>query len=254
MISEYDLLLLKPDYLNERQVEKEYLQTLLLFFLYSKFSKELVFKGGTALRKFYSLDRFSEDLDFTYNIEENRRVTIEKFSKVLTSFGEVYETGVKRRGSKNSLDFELKVKGPLFNRRKTLQSIVINISMREKTWLSPNLKQIGPLYPDIGVFFVYVMRPEEILAEKVRALMTRRWVKARDVYDLYFLLKQHKVGIDEKIIQKKMIYYKVSFSKSEFLKKLRSIGKMEWNSELSNIIQVVPSRRTVISFLTTTFH
>ena len=45
--------------------EKDYLQDLILFSIYSKIGKDLVFKGGTALYKLYSLNRFSGDLDFT---------------------------------------------------------------------------------------------------------------------------------------------------------------------------------------------
>ena len=43
--------------------ERDYIQHLLLFLLYSK-SQSLVFKGGTALRIVYKGNRYSEDLDF----------------------------------------------------------------------------------------------------------------------------------------------------------------------------------------------
>ena len=50
--------------LSEKNAEKDYLLELLLFLLASETGKKLVFKGGTALYKLYSLNRFSEDLDF----------------------------------------------------------------------------------------------------------------------------------------------------------------------------------------------
>ena len=43
--------------------ERDYLQYLLLYSLYSR-SQVLVFKGGTALRIVYKGNRYSEDLDF----------------------------------------------------------------------------------------------------------------------------------------------------------------------------------------------
>jgi predicted nucleotidyltransferase component of viral defense system len=44
---------------------KEFLQDIVLSHIYShKNFKELIFYGGTCLRKLYGLDRFSEDLDF----------------------------------------------------------------------------------------------------------------------------------------------------------------------------------------------
>ena len=50
---------------NLGQIEKDYIQHLFLRNLYQKSTKSLIFKGGTALQKTYSLNRFSEDLDFT---------------------------------------------------------------------------------------------------------------------------------------------------------------------------------------------
>ena len=47
--------------------EKDYLQEIMLHDIYTnrKSTRTFAFKGGTALSKFYSSDRFSEDLDFT---------------------------------------------------------------------------------------------------------------------------------------------------------------------------------------------
>ena len=45
--------------------EKDYLLELLLSILSKEVGRKLIFKGGTALYKMHSLNRFSEDLDFT---------------------------------------------------------------------------------------------------------------------------------------------------------------------------------------------
>ena len=48
-----------------RTVIKEALQDYILYFVYNnKAYKELIFTGGTALRKIYGLPRLSEDIDF----------------------------------------------------------------------------------------------------------------------------------------------------------------------------------------------
>ncbi|MBM3303587.1 MAG: nucleotidyl transferase AbiEii/AbiGii toxin family protein [Candidatus Aenigmarchaeota archaeon] len=49
---------------NREHIEKDYFQDLFLYHLCRK-TNALVFKGGTALYKIYSLQRFSEDLDFS---------------------------------------------------------------------------------------------------------------------------------------------------------------------------------------------
>src|SRR3989344_2458817 len=61
--------------------EKDYLQDLILFSVYSIIGNELVFKGGTALYKIYKLNRFSEDLDFTLT----KKIDIEKMTRKLIS-------------------------------------------------------------------------------------------------------------------------------------------------------------------------
>src|SRR3989344_4624152 len=67
--------------LSLTNTEKDYLQDMMLFSLYSNLGKELVFKGGTALYKMYKLNRFSEDLDFTLN----QKINIEKISSKIIS-------------------------------------------------------------------------------------------------------------------------------------------------------------------------
>lgn len=52
-----------------RNLLKEELQAYILNFIYTSSYKDLIFTGGTCLRKFYGLPRISEDLDF--DIEGN---------------------------------------------------------------------------------------------------------------------------------------------------------------------------------------
>ena len=64
---------------KKRAILREYLQTIILNSIYkSNFAKSMFFVGGTALRFFYNLPRFSEDLDFnTASLEKN------SFKKIL---------------------------------------------------------------------------------------------------------------------------------------------------------------------------
>ena len=52
--------------LNLGQAEKDYFQNILLFIIYQAYSTGVIFKGGTALKKCFGLNRFSEDLDFLF--------------------------------------------------------------------------------------------------------------------------------------------------------------------------------------------
>ncbi|MFA5381620.1 MAG: nucleotidyl transferase AbiEii/AbiGii toxin family protein, partial [Candidatus Micrarchaeia archaeon] len=65
---------------NKEYIEKDYYLDLILYEL-SLLSKNLVFKGGTALYKIYGFPRFSEDLDFS-TIEKIEDIEIiEKIAK-----------------------------------------------------------------------------------------------------------------------------------------------------------------------------
>ena len=193
MIDENQLLTGLPHFIDVRQLEKNYLQILLLYELYARFEKSLVFKGGTALKFFYGLDRFSEDLDFTYNEKYETVKLVNSVESSIKALGEIYGiSGLKRRGTKSSLDFEVKIEGPLFRSLHTAQAVEINLSMRESLLLEAEKKTMTPVYPDIGTFFVYVMNINEIFYEKVRAVLTRRYVKSRDLYDIAYIRQRYK--------------------------------------------------------------
>ena len=67
--------------INESVVAREFLQILFLKELYNQnFSKDIFFKGGTCIRLIYGGTRFSEDLDFTVMMEE------EKFMRIIKQF------------------------------------------------------------------------------------------------------------------------------------------------------------------------
>ena len=56
---------------KKRAILREYLQIIILNSIYKhKFGKKFFFMGGTAMRYFYRMPRFSEDLDFnTSNLD-----------------------------------------------------------------------------------------------------------------------------------------------------------------------------------------
>ncbi len=97
-------------------------------------------------------------------------------------------------------------------------------------------RTFGVWFRELPPFEVVVMTKEEILAEKVRAIMTR--TKARDVYDLWFLLQDTQVHLP--LIEEKMLYVQKKYSLREFHKHL-NLKKEIWESELNPLIAKVPS-------------
>lgn len=217
--------------LNLGQAEKDYFQSIILFILYQEYGKDLIFKGGTALKKCYGLDRFSEDLDFTCL----NKINVKKLEDGLKRFNLEFEMGTKEY--ENGLKITLRIKGPLYIEiRHSLCKFIIDFSFRENVILKPQIQRIGRFLEEIPAFDVLVMQEREILAEKVRAVLTR--TKARDIYDLWFLLEKG-IKFDENLVKEKLKYYKQEWDTKEFAKKL-NMKKAIWETELKPLISTLP--------------
>ena len=225
--------------------EKDYLIALTLFSISKNTKDELVFKGGTCLSKFYNLDRFSEDIDFTAvkNIEISS--LIDNIISYLKLFG--IECSLhKKKELFNSILITLRCKGPLFKgNAQSYANVRIDINMKSSIIMPPNVYEYSSLYSEIPAFSLLIMQKKEILAEKIRAIMTRD--KPRDIYDLWFLLKNN-VEIEEKLISEKMSYSHKEFRTDELIKSLE-IQQNKWQSELKPLLRTTPDFNDVVKLI-----
>jgi hypothetical protein len=212
--------------------EKDYLQDLVLFSLYSQVGPSFVFKGGTCLFKVYNLNRFSEDLDFTLT----EKVDVKKITgKIVTDSALLGIKGkIKEiREYRNEINIRLLFRGPLYNGSKSSQCFIpLNISMKEKVLLAPKQELLQPVYRELRSFYVFAMQEKEIVAEKVRAVLTRE--KPRDVYDLWFLLGKG-VAFDLGIVNKKLNLYRITFDLDRFASAIKR-KKGLWQTDLKNLV------------------
>ncbi len=216
-----------------KNAEKDYLLEMALSAVYNEAGKDLAFKGGTALYKLYSLNRFSEDLDFTL---VSHKIKIDRlFAKVIKRLSDIGIKGKIREivDYRNQKNVKLELKGPLFDGDpKSIVLVSINISLKERPLYKLEQRKIFSQYMDIPAFDVFVMLLNELFAEKVRALLTRD--KARDVYDVWFLLsKGAYLNIND--INKKLRLYNKTFSKKLFFEKIDE-KKKYWTADLKNLI------------------
>lgn len=205
---------------NRDHIEKDYFQDLFLFHLCKK-TNNFVLKGGTCLYKLYNLPRFSEDLDFSVLSSKGIEETIE-------SVGENLKAKVESKKTKTSLLFKLRFPGILTQAntmRVDVSLVNIVFGFDVKNYASP--------YIDIPPFSLRVLKPEEIIAEKIHALIKRN--NARDLYDLFFLLRFVKP--DENLIQKKLEIFKMKFDKELVKRKIEAI-KPKWEAELKPFLLV----------------
>lgn len=230
---------------NRYQLEKDYLQYIVLAEIFKRSKGKLVFKGGTALQKCYGLDRFSEDLDFTADSMDE----IKGVEEALQAITRLYGASFKKSENEVSVSFNLKIEGPLFEKPQSMQTIIIEISKREKVLRKPLLIRLIPKYRDLEAQLVVVMDKDEILAEKARALLTRR--RARDLYDTYFLLNKG-AKIDFELINKKLEYYSKKFDLSVLISRINDL-KSEWNKELGILMEYPPDFQEMAEFVLRSF-
>lgn len=210
------------------QQEKHYLQYLVLN---SIAEEPLVFKGGTYLWFTQGLNRFSEDLDFTISEPLSHDVA-DRVSRNLAFFG--VENKIKPiTNNEITLSFRISAKGPL-NTAKIDECIVyVEISKREQ--IQKKTLPVKLNYPSysLPIKIVAGMALDEVGAEKVRAIFTRK--KARDVYDLQYLITKKKIKFEENLINSKLEYYKMKFSNTLFLKSV-SDHQGYYNKELKSFV------------------
>lgn len=217
---------------NIGYAEKDYLLDVVLFSISKNTKNELVFKGGTCLYKFYKINRFSEDIDFSAVKEINIEELIKKIIVDLGLFG--IEANVKGKKERyNTVLLTLLVKGPLYNgNSNSLCSIRIDINLKSEVNIEPMLATHNSLYPDIYSYSLLIMQEKEILAEKIRAIINRD--HARDVYDLWFLLERG-IRFDKPLIEKKLAYYEKNWNYKEFILRVRD-KKDRWDHEIGQLI------------------
>jgi len=229
--------------INESIVAREFIQISFLKELYEEsFSKEIFFKGGTAIRLLFGGKRFSEDLDFTVLSEEK-----EFLDKIVTFFAKLekqYAFSFKERQTMTGKTFLLTADLPFL---KSNVFVKLDFSIRENV-LQPTKSIIDTGYPIIIQSFIHSLSIDEILAEKVRAVLKRE--KHRDLYDLW-VLQELGAKIDLKLIKLKLDYYNEEFqvkrlqerlgvfSKDEFIKDLRPFVPINERDKLGELFEFV---------------
>ncbi|TET45697.1 nucleotidyl transferase AbiEii/AbiGii toxin family protein [candidate division TA06 bacterium] len=227
-------------------IEKDYVLGWLLF----GFSgvTDLVLKGGTALSKFYfpQIWRLSEDLDFVFLGTD--------FKKVVTVLDKVFESVHENSG----INFRLKSE---YSNPEYLQLKIQYDAVIGKNWAKVDVtrekpidrvveKELQRVYSDYPGFSTKLETVEEILAQKLRAILERQ--KCRDYYDVWKLLEleidlQHVRTLFERKCEFKDIEFAGShqFFPADILEVLRPY----WERELGRLLQPLPSLETVVSEL-----
>ncbi len=204
------------------------MQALVLNALYDE---HLVFKGGTYLWLFNGLPRFSEDLDFTA-VSKFSSGILEKVSKRLSLLGVANEARIESNDER-SFSFKIMAHGPLYSNQNSRCVVYVEISKRENVLIETIPIKLDLQEYQLPVRILMGMNLDEVAAEKVRAIMSRN--KARDAYDLYYLIKEKKVKFRKELSDKKLKYMGKNFLLADFKAALNEKDRI-FEKELANLV------------------
>lgn len=176
----------------------------------------------------FNSSRFSEDLDFS---TEHNREQIRAFVKTVETGLKKELTGVKFFSLYEdlmSIRFRLKYKSGEFKYPFTIR---LDFNMKEK----PKKVLVSSIVTRFPVIFPVVshLSAEEILAERVRALLIR--AKGRDVFDLWFLLKRG-IKIDNYLVEKKLAEVKKELNWQKLIDKIKKVPVRQLKSDLEKFL------------------
>lgn len=211
--------------------ERDYLQHLLLWLLYSR-TQEFAFKGGTALRLVYGGNRYSEDLDFNGPPEV---AALEALWGEVVAGLEVYGVGAEARNAWASdvgYSFDVSFRGPLYDGRdRSKGKVRVDVNRRQEE-VETHRELVASEYDDVRPFVITALSLEHLLAEKVRALIVRG--KPRDLYDLWLLLRRG-IKLDRALIERKLALYGMRWDRAVLEQALERV-QADWERDLRPLL------------------
>lgn len=228
MLNRYDI----KDTNDEINALKEIIQELVLSGLSrGGFFKEAAFYGGTSLRIFYNLDRFSEDLDFAL-ISPNKYFDLSKYFKYieneLAAYGLNLEVGLINKSNKTNITSGI-IKGD------TLEHILKFFPNEENSQFKQLFKDLKIKFevdvnPPMGATYdikykllpsphqIKIYDESSLFSGKIHALLCRTWTnrtKGRDLYDYVFFIANNCI-VNIELLRNKLIDSKYINENTEF--------------------------------------
>ena len=223
MLSGYDITTEQ----QKRNAIFEVNQQIILAGLYNGgFFNEAAFYGGTCLRIFHGLQRFSEDMDFSLLAPNENFDFTQYFQPIIDQFAMVgREVEIRKKDKKNFGKVEsafLKDNTDVYDITfQTEKSIKIKIEVDTQPPLKFKTEQKFLLLPQS--FMTRCFTLPTLFAGKMHALVYRAWknrVKGRDWYDFEWYVR-HNVPLDFTHLSERALQFnQEELDKDTFLQKL----------------------------------
>jgi predicted nucleotidyltransferase component of viral defense system len=181
------------------------------------FFEKAAFYGGTALRIFYGLDRFSEDLDFSllsvdpeFSLEKYQDAIINEFA----ALGMQVSISEKQKAVKTNINSAF-LKSETIWKELVLEGIIPQNGLKEVANIK--IKIEVDTEPPLGFateeklllqpfsFYVKCLSLPDLFAGKMHALLFRKWgtnVKGRDWYDMeWYIRKGYQLNLEHFLLK-----------------------------------------------------
>ena len=258
-------------------VELDYLQSWILTGIsrVPALGDSLVFKGGTALKKCYFGDyRFSEDLDFSglggtpsgEKMDDLVGEACEVATHLLGEYDPVevtckrYTENRPHPGGQQAFDIHA-----VFSwQRQPSTKVKVEITMDEPILRPVEKRPIIHGYEDAPISDIRVYALEEIVAEKLRAILqqTKRlneqtWFRsrARDYYDIWRILQEFRDQMEltnfSSLLSRKCAVRNVSYASSDdfFADEMVTDVVARWEDSLGPLVSELPCIQAVVNDL-----
>jgi predicted nucleotidyltransferase component of viral defense system len=245
---------------------KEIIQEIVLLALSrAKFFEHAAFYGGTALRLFYGLDRFSEDIDFSL-LHQNPTFDLEKYCTFvkdeLLLYG--FKATVEKKAKKNVRQVD-----SAFVKANTLWHM-IHVADRKFTRTGIHSNELLKVKFEVDIrppaaagyevqflyqplpFSVKLYDPPSLFAGKMHAFLCRNIrgarVKGRDVYDVVWLTARdvpiNRVHLENRMKQSGHLRESENISEQELRTKIReTAASMDYDAARQDVRIFLPDPR-----------
>ena len=207
---------------EKKNAIKEIIQEVVLCGLArAKFFEKAAFYGGTALRIFYGLDRFSEDLDFSLK-KPDKDFNLSSYFPILEKEVRAFGLNLKVEEKQKTADSNVKSAFLKGNTKEHLLLFYTNVDFSSGVNRDEVLRikfEVDTNPPSgAGYEHRYSLKPApyeatlydlpSLFAGKVHAILCRGWknrIKGRDLYDYVFYLQRGATlnleNLKQKLIQ-----------------------------------------------------
>lgn len=237
------------------------------------FFEKAAFYGGTALRIFYGLDRFSEDLDFSL-LEVNSAFTLEKYMDAVIAEFEALGMNVsiteKNKAQKTNIESAF-LKSETIWKELILEDIIPQSGLDQKANIK--IKIEVDTEPPLGFeteeklllkpfsFYVKCFTISDLFAGKMHALLFRKWknnVKGRDWYDMeWYIKKGVALNLNHFVLRAADSgdWPKGTITQDEFMELLHAnIDRVNIDRVRDDIVRFIPDQKVIAVWSPKYFH